>query len=101
MRGLTLGLIALAVVMAVLRLGTGIVYESGAPIAALVIKTRPGPLVERAESPAYPLAADIVLDREEPQLAYAPLYLALMRAAWGVVAVSLVAVAWTARRRPA
>ncbi|MBE7211339.1 MAG: hypothetical protein INR65_10000 [Gluconacetobacter diazotrophicus] len=63
-----------AILLAGARLFTGIVYESDAPIAHLVLKPRPAMWVEYPEHDRPPLGRYAVLDTEEPRLAYDWLY---------------------------
>lgn len=101
MRRAGLVLLLAALILAGLRLFTGIVYRADEPVAALVLKHQPGPAIERTETPDRPLARDIVLDQEEPRLFYGALYLGAMRAAPVAIVVMLVAAAiLLARARP-
>lgn len=92
-------LLLTALLLAAARVTTGIVYEADAPIAALVVKSRPAFASERTATAAMPAGRDIVLDREEPQLVYASLYLAIMRSVPWLAAAGLGAAAWLRYRR--
>jgi hypothetical protein len=81
MRKTAIALLFVALLLGVLRVGTGIVYRSDAPVAFLVVKHAPALAIERTESAAEPVARDIVLDREEPDLFYGGLYRAIMQVA--------------------
>ncbi|WP_338664307.1 hypothetical protein VQH23_03895 [Pararoseomonas sp. SCSIO 73927] len=81
MHRLALALLVLSLLIGGARLFTGVVYPLDEPTALLVLKRAPALWIERPEARDRPLPDQIVLDRDEPTLAYAWLYLPLMRAA--------------------
>ncbi|MCR0981960.1 hypothetical protein [Roseomonas populi] len=81
MRKLALGLFVLSLLIGGARLFTGVIYLSDEPTAILVLKREPAMWIERPEARDRPLPEQIVLDRDEPSLAYGRLYVPLMRAA--------------------
>ena len=89
MRRLAALLLLLSVLLGAGRLFTGVVYGVDSPVAYLVLKTAPSARMERPEAEGRPIAKEIVLDSEEPQLAYDWLYFGLMRAVPFLVAVML------------
>ena len=104
MRRLALCLLLLSLLLGTGRLFTGMVYGIDSPVAYLVLKHAPDATMERAEGDGRPIAAETVLDAEEPRLSYGWLYLGLMRTAPVLVAVmlaaSIVLLARALRRRP-
>ena len=92
MRGLATALLATALLLGVARLFTGVVYGGDSPVAYFVIKTATDSRAERPEVSGPPVGREIVLDREESQLAYGWAYLGLMRAV-PVVAALMVGLA--------
>ena len=104
MRRLALCLLLLSLLLGAGRLFTGVVYGIDLPVAYLVLKHAPDATMERAEANGRPVAAETVLDAEEPRLSYGWLYLGLMRTAPVLVAVmlaaSVVLLAQASRRRP-
>ena len=103
LRRLAAGLLVLAVLVGGSRLFTGVIYLADEPTALLVLKRGPALWIERPESQDRPFAEQIALDREEPDLVYGGLYVALMRMA-PILAPALAGVALLltamARRRP-
>jgi hypothetical protein len=81
MRGLAFVLLLLSLVVGGARLFTGVVYLSDEPTAVLVLKRGPAAWIERPEVRGEPSPSSIVLDRDEPDLAYGRLYRSLMRMA--------------------
>lgn len=92
MRKLAAMFVLVAVLLAAVRLLTGIVYGADSPVAYFVVKTTPATWIERPEAAGPPVGSDIVLDTEETQLAYGQLYVALMQ---GVPALVMLMVAGT------
>jgi hypothetical protein len=80
MRVASVILFVAALVLAGARLFTGVDYARDAPIMYFVLKRAPDPQIERTETVQRPVEADIVLDEEEPQLAYFWIYVRLMQA---------------------
>lgn len=81
MRVASVILLVAALILAGARLFTGVDHARDAPIMYFVLKRAPDPLIERTETVQRPVEADIVLDQEEPQLAYFWIYFRLMQAA--------------------
>lgn len=102
-RKLALGLFALSILLGGGRLFTGVIYLSDEPTALLVLKRGPALWIERPESQDRPLSEQIVLDREEPDLAYGWLYSPLMRLvpilAPGLAGVAVLLLASSRRRQ--
>jgi hypothetical protein len=63
-------LLVAAMVLTGARLFTGVDYARDAPIMYFVLKHAPDLQIERTETVQRPVETDIVLDKEEPQLAY-------------------------------
>jgi hypothetical protein len=80
MRATAVMLFATALLLGSARLFTGVDYARDAPIMYFVLKRAPDPQIERTETVLHPVNADVVLDEEEPQLAYFWIYFGLMRA---------------------
>jgi hypothetical protein len=103
MRRLAACFLLLSLLLSAGRLFTGVVYGVDSPVAYFVLKTAPDARMERPEAEGRPIAAEIVLDSEEPRLSYGWLYFGLMRAVPVLVAimlaVSLLLLALDARRR--
>ena len=99
-RGLAACLLLLSVLLGAGRLFTGVVYEVDSPITYLVLKTTPSARMERSEAEGRPIAKEIVLDAEEPQLSYGWLYFGLMRAAPFLIAFMVAASALLLATRP-
>lgn len=101
MRKLAAALVLGAILLGAARLFTGVVYGADSPVAYFVLKTSPDPSMERPELRGPPISTEIVLDTEEPQLAYGPLYLGLMRIVPALAAIMIAAAAilWGATRQ--
>ncbi len=91
MRRLAICLLLFSVLLGAGRLFTGVVYGVDSPVAYLVLKHAPDVRMERAEAGGRPVAAETVLDSEEPQLSYGWLYFGLMRNVPVLVVVMLAA----------
>ncbi|WP_210248463.1 hypothetical protein [Methylobacterium sp. WL103] len=81
MRTFGLALLVLSLLIGGGRLFTGVIYSSDEPVAFLVLKRVPATWIERPEADDRPLSEQIIIDKEEPSLAYGWLYLPLMRMA--------------------
>ena len=81
MRAASLALLVCAGLLIGARLFTSVVYAADEPVAYLVLQARPGLTVERSEPRAQSRPRALVLDEEEPTLAYGHAYIGLMRAA--------------------
>lgn len=86
MRKAGVALLLAGLVLAIVRLCTGIVYRADEPLTALVLRA-PALAVERTETATRPLERDLVIDSDEPDLVYGALYLRLMAAAPVAIAV--------------
>jgi hypothetical protein len=104
MRAASLTLLVCALLLICARLFTSIVYAADEPTAYLVLQPTPGLAIERSEPHAQSRPRALVLDQEEPTLAYGPGYVGLMHAApllAGLCLVSSLSLAWRRRRRSA
>lgn len=78
MRRLAFGLLVLAFLVGGSRLLAAVNYRSDEPTAVLALKRGLAVWIERPEAQDEPVAGHVVLDEEEPDLAYGWLYLPLM-----------------------
>ena len=81
MRTIALTLLVLSMLIGGGRLFTGVIYPSDEPVAFLVLKRAPATWIERPEPDDRPLSEQIIIDKEEPSLAYGWLYFPLTRMA--------------------
>lgn len=79
---------------------TRIVYAADAPLAALVVETRPGTVIERSATTAERFSTAGTIDLEEPDIVYAAADRHLTALVWPVALVALAGAAWLGRRRP-
>ena len=98
MRKVALALLLLASLLLTARLFTGIYYRSDTAVAYFVLKPRPDPAIERARTDGARFDRAIVLDDDELDLAYGPLYRHLMTVAPYAALVLAGAGLWLWRR---
>lgn len=101
MRKVGITLVVASFTLTAVRLCTGIVYAADESVSSLVLRAPAFP-TERTETAAAPVERDIVIDSDEMELVYAPLYLRIMKAApiaIAVMAAAGLALLVAARRR--
>jgi hypothetical protein len=91
------GLVALALILGLMRIFTGIVYEYDDPTTYFVVKKVPSLMIVQTNRPETPVEKRfLVLDGDENELVYQTVYVAAMR--WVVLEILvLIFMVWRVR----